>query len=505
MTIRSLKFLNYRIPFRIPFRTYTLMSQKNGSNHRALNKDNINPAVVRAEYAVRGELAIRAETLRSELKEGRKHPFKNIVNANIGNPQQLDQQPITFFRQVVSILQYPELLHTKGIFPKDVLDRATLLQKEIGSLGAYSHSQGVPHIRKDVADFIRVRDGDIAADPNDIFLTAGASQGVSQLLQVICASPTTGVLIPIPQYPLYTAALALMNTTPVPYILNEKDHWGTDVPAMHEGVRKARSDGTDVKAVVIINPGNPTGACLSRSEMEAVIDLAASERLVLMADEVYQTNIFKGEFISFKKVLRELQQRDSKYNHVELVSFHSTSKGMLGECGQRGGYFELVGFDPEVVEEIYKLASISLCAPVAGQVFVDLMVKPPQPGDESYDVYEQELKRTNDGLAERSCRLYEAFQRMEGVECQEPQGAMYLFPTINLPQKALEQAKNNGKSPDELYCLQLLDATGICMVAGKGFGQAEGTFHVRTTFLPPGTEWIESIEQFHQEFMKKFA
>ena len=81
---------------------------------------------------------------------------------------------------------------------------------------------------------------------------------------------------------------------------------------------------------------------------------------------------------------------------------------------------------------------------------------------------------------------------------------MYLFPTINLPQKAIEAAKEAGKKPDDFYCLSLLDATGICVVPGSGFGQMENTLHFRTTFLAPGTEWVSRMTKFHVEFMDQY-
>lgn len=81
---------------------------------------------------------------------------------------------------------------------------------------------------------------------------------------------------------------------------------------------------------------------------------------------------------------------------------------------------------------------------------------------------------------------------------------MYLFPTIRLPKKAVDAAAAEGRQPDELYAMQLLEATGICVIPGSGFGQAEGTLHFRTTFLAPGTEWVGSIVKFHQDFMDKY-
>lgn len=81
---------------------------------------------------------------------------------------------------------------------------------------------------------------------------------------------------------------------------------------------------------------------------------------------------------------------------------------------------------------------------------------------------------------------------------------MYLFPTITIPPKAIEAAKAESRSPDEFYAMQLLKATGVCMVAGSGFGQKEGTFHIRTTFLAPGTEWVGKVAKFHEEFMGQY-
>lgn len=81
---------------------------------------------------------------------------------------------------------------------------------------------------------------------------------------------------------------------------------------------------------------------------------------------------------------------------------------------------------------------------------------------------------------------------------------MYLYPTITIPPKAAAQAKKEGRSPDEFYCFRLLDATGICVLPGSGFGQKEGTLHFRTTFLAPGTEWVGRIKEFHEGFMGEF-
>ncbi|KAF2091344.1 PLP-dependent transferase [Saccharata proteae CBS 121410] len=479
---------------------------------KSLTIDNINPHVKAARYAVRGELAVKSEEYRAQLDAGKKDlPFDTVISANIGNPQQLDQKPLTFFRQVASILENPCLLEKEDVlvsalgYEKDVIARARKLLKFVGSVGAYSASQGAMGIREEVAKFIERRDGH-SADPSNIFLSNGASAGVNALLNIICATPSTGVLVPIPQYPLYTATLSVLNARCVPYYLDEHRQWGTNLDEIRAAYDTAQQNGTDTRAIVIINPGNPTGASLEVQDIENVLRFAAEKKIVVMADEVYQTNVFKGQFYSFKKVLRDLQQKEpGTFDNLELASLHSVSKGMIGECGHRGGYYEMVGFDEKVKAEVYKYVSIQLCPPVIGQCFVEMMVNPPKEGEESYPLYKKEYDGIFKGLYERAMALYEAFKKMEGVECQSPAGSMYLFPSITIPPKAIEAAKQQNKQPDEFYALRMLDATGVCTVPGSGFGQKDGSWHFRTTFLAPGTEWTGRLVEFHNGFMKEFS
>lgn len=497
----------------------------------------MNEHIKNVEYAVRGELAIKAETLKNQLSQPHKLPFNTIVNCNIGNPQQLQQKPITFFRQVMtsfchimlkkvvtkkliaafghqvaSLCDNPDLLlpETRHIvsqlYPQDALERAEVLLEHIGSVGAYSHSQGILHIRENVAKFIAERDG-YPANPDNIYLTQGASAGVQSILSVLIKDKSTGILIPTPQYPLYSATLSLLDATPVPYLLDESQDWSLNIIDLEKSVNTARSNGTDVRALVIINPGNPTGQCLSEENMREIIEFCCTQQIVLLADEVYQTNIYDPEarpFHSFKKVLMSM---DEQFHDLELVSFHSISKGMIGECGRRGGYFECHGIDPEVMAQLYKIASVSLCPNVHGQILVDLMCQPPKPGSPSYKKYSQEVSSIYKSLRRRSRKLEACFNSMEGVTCNPVYGAMYLFPQIRLPAKAIADAQAQGKVPDNFYCLQMLDATGVCVVPGSGFGQKEGTWHFRSTFLPPEDlfdSFCEKLAKFHQDFMDKY-
>ncbi|EDO18209.1 hypothetical protein Kpol_543p39 [Vanderwaltozyma polyspora DSM 70294] len=484
-----------------------------------LSVNDLNQHAVHADYAVRGSIPMRAEQLHAQIiNDPGSLPFDKIITANIGNPQQVGQKPLTFIRQVLSILEYPNILNDPelleklvqlGVYQRDVIERARKMLDSIGgSVGAYSASQGVLGFRQTVADFINKRDGcKQLASPNDIFLTGGASSAVHYLLSILCSGPEFGVLIPIPQYPLYTATLTLSNSTAIPYYLKEHTSWSTNTKEIEINIKESMANGVKPVAIVIINPGNPTGAILSESDLADIIRISAKYGIAIIADEVYQENIFPGfEFHSMRKVLLNLQSEfPGTYDNVQLASLHSTSKGFIGECGQRGGYMELIGFKDEVIAIVLKLASISICSVVTGQALMDLVTCPPQPGDASYKLDQEERNKIKQDLMFRADRLYGLFTSLEGVECQRPQGAMYLFPKLILPDKAIEKALQLEIPPDEYYCRELLDATGICTVPGSGFGQDPGTYHLRTTFLVPGTEWIERWREFHQQFYERFS
>ena len=193
---------------------------------------------------------------------------------------------------------------------------------------------------------------------------------------------------------------------------------------------------------------------------------------------------------------------------LQLISFHSISKGYTAECGLRGGYCEIIGLAPEVKREIYKLASISLCSNVVGQIATGIMVQPPQEGDASYGSYNAEKQAILDSLQRRSKRCYETLNQLENVECAPMEGALYAFPTIKMPAKAIEAAISKNMAADTMYCSELLDATGIVIVPGTGFHQEPGTFHFRTTILPPEEtmdKFFNLLKDFHSDFMKRYS
>jgi len=260
------------------------------------------------------------------------------------------------------------------------------------------------------------------------------------------------------------------------------------------------------RAIVVINPGNPTGQVLTRKNIEEIIKFAHKEKLFILADEVYQDNVYaKGsQFFSFKKVMFEM---GAPYNTMELASFFSTSKGYMGECGLRGGYSEVVNMDPGVKAMLLKSISAKLCPTVLGQATMDCVVDAPKEGDPSYNLFIKEKTAVLKSLAERASMVADAFNSIQGISCNPVQGAMYAFPKIALPPKAIAAAKKANQAPDTFYAFDLLESTGICIVPGSGFGQFPDTFHFRTTILPQPEKlaiMLEKFRTFHGEFLKKY-
>lgn len=453
------------------------------TEHGMLRLQDLSKAVVETEYAVRGPIVARARTLEAAGRE--------ITYCNIGNPQSLGQQPLSYVRQVLALCECPELMGAPGaarLFPQDAIATARrVLEGSQHGLGAYSESRGMRFVCEAVADFIRARDG-VEASADAVYLTDGASKGVQTVLRLVVAGPDDGVMIPIPQYPLYSATLTLYGARQVGYHLDEAHDWQLGRPLLERSLAQARAQGVRTRAICVINPGNPTGSVLDPGNVAMVLDFAREHDLVVLADEVYQDNVYAAgrRFTSFAKVLHERGMRD-----VSLFSFHSVSKGYLGECGHRGGYFEHRNVPPDVVAQLTKLQSVNLCANTPGQVVTYLLVRPPREGEPSHARYVRERDGILSALRERAQLVAEGLNRVPGIRCNEVAGAMYAFPSIELPP---------GRT-DEEYCMALLEAKGICVVAGSGFGQQPGTAHFRTTILPP-TEKIarvvEAIADFHR-------
>lgn len=463
-----------------------------------LNYNNLNQRLLNAEYAVRGRLVIRAQELE---KQGKK-----IIYCNIGNPHAFKQKPLTYVREVLSLIEYPTLLEhdIEHLFRSDSIEIAKFILSEIPEgIGAYSASSGIEFVRKAVAKFIAKRDN-IAADHEQILLTDGASKAAQTVITAIIKNHNDGIMVPIPQYPMYTATLSLVGGQKIGYYLDEDNHWQLNFESLINSYNEALQNNINPVAITVINPGNPTGAVISYDNIKMIINFAKKHNLAILADEVYQENIYSKDhqFHSFAKVMDEM-----KINDVSLFSFHSMSKGFYGECGHRSGYLEVRNVPKEVFAQFVKLQSINLCANVVGQIATYLMVSPPEKGSASYEMYQQEKNAILQDLAEKAQIIGNELNKIDGISVNIPDGALYAFVKIELP---TEQINNPHKdiAGDEKYCLALLEETGICVVPGSGFGQMPNTLHFRTTFLPPKEQILDLIKElklFHQNYVKELV
>lgn len=241
----------------------------------AWNETAMNQGLRKMQYAVRGDVVMKAETLKAQ---GRKITFTNI-----GNPHALGQHPITYYRQVLALCELPAdcgVDHPDAglLFPPDVVERAKEYREAIGSggTGAYSHSQGIAKFREKVAHFISERDGH-PAYPGDIFLTNGASTAIQYVLTALIASDRDGIMIPIPQYPIYSALIALLGGRQIGYELDESNGWAVTKKKLEGTLEESKKKGLVSKAMVIINPGAYTMGCA-----QYYIDILLLERYLTL-------------------------------------------------------------------------------------------------------------------------------------------------------------------------------------------------------------------------------
>jgi len=342
-------------------------------------------------------------------------------------------------------------------------------------------------------------------------LSDGASNAIHIVLSSMISGPNDGIMIPIPQYPLYTALIALDGGQEVPYFLNEEKGWEITSEDLQVSYDTAVKKGVNVKAIVIINPGNPTGNIMTAESISKVIEFCYKNKVAILADEVYQENIYKkgAKFVSFKKVIANLPK---PYNSVDLFSFNSTSKGFLGECGLRGGYAEFHNIHPDILAQLNKMKTIYLCSNTVGQLMTDLMINPPNQKENSPEVYNQYIKERDSifqSLVARADIVTKSLNKMKNVKSNEVEGAMYAFPSIFLSKAAIEEAKRRNLSPDLFYTMEVLENTGIVLVPGSGFRQKEGTYHFRiTTLIMPEEKLkrkMEDLDKFNTQFHEKYA
>jgi alanine-synthesizing transaminase len=313
---------------------------------------------------------------------------------------------------------------------------------------SYSPSEGIPQaldaIRADAEERKGIR------GIRDILVGHGASEPIELLLTAL-VEPGEGVLIPRPCYPLYEAIIAKLGARPVYYDLDEDNAWQPDPAAIAELV----DDGC--RAIVLINPNNPTGSIATRETLEQVLELAARHDLVVLSDEIYDRMILDDPqaFVSTAALRDDLP----------IATFGGLSKVWLGP-GLRIGWSILSG--PEAVvaplrDAMGRLSRARLCAshPVQWAIPAALAGR------------NEHIDEVNARLRQRRDLTVEHINAIPGWSIVPPRGSFYAFPRVELALDDLELVR------------QLILDTGVVLVHGSGFGQRPGTQHVRIVFLPP--------------------
>lgn len=259
-----------------------------------------------------------------------------------------------------------------------------------------------------------------------------------------------------------------------------------------------------MKAIVVINPNNPTGSILSLESMKEIIRFAHKHRIVIVADEVYQHNIYFGNtFTSFRKAALTIE---APYNNVSVISLNSISKGYTGECGVRGGYMQFHNVDPEVMKQVHKLRD-ACSVNVAGSIAMGVMAEPPSTENASKEVAEQfaeEKEKVLNMLEKKAKMAMEMLGECKNVECRAIMGGLYAYPRVLLPDSVVRRARECGQEPCEYFCKAMLEKTGVVTVPGCGFGQKAGTYHFRMSLLIWDLQEFAKVLQAMKSFISEF-
>ncbi|XP_045469541.1 alanine aminotransferase 2-like [Harmonia axyridis] len=476
---------------------------------KCLTPETVNPNYRGLEYSLSGPVLQKAIEIEKEILEGHKKKFKNVILLNIGDAQSLGQPPLTFPRQVLSLVAYPDLLRDKT-FPEDVKLRARDILENCpgGSAGSYSYLCGMDIIRKKIATYIEKRDN-VASNWENIIIGQGVADMAKLFMSLLKSNKyglAAGILNPVPECPFYSSIIAELGLKRIDYFIDEDNQWNININELQRAIDEAKSR-CNPRAIIVINPGNPTCHILTKSNMEEIVKFAFKENLIIIADEVYQNDVLKDDcdFISFKRILNDMGK---PYSDIELVSLMSVSKGVFAESGIKSGYAEFVNLDPEIPPMFVNLASASYNPSALAQSTLYSLVNPPKPNEPSYELFKHEKNVIIGGLKMSASIAEESIHSLEGMSCNPLEGGTFFYPRLMLPQVAIERADRMKLSPDEFYAMELLQETGICVAPGSAFKQKPGTYHIRMT-LPSDPEMaheiMERFKEFHFQFMKSFS
>ncbi|MBD8010940.1 pyridoxal phosphate-dependent aminotransferase [Microbacterium sp. Re1] len=381
-------------------------------------------------YEIRGKALIEAARLESEGHQ--------ILKLNTGNPATFGfEAPHQIVRDMLAALP---------------------------TAHGYSESKGVITARRAVVSRYEEIDGFPRFDPDDVFLGNGVSELITMVMQALLDEGDE-VLIPAPDYPLWTAMTSLAGGTPVHYLCDEQNGWQPDL----EDIRSKVTPRT--KAIVVINPNNPTGAVYSREVLEGIVQIARENDLLLLSDEIYDRILFdEATHIPTATLAPDLL----------CLTFNGLSK-TYRVAGYRSGWVVITGPTSHArgfLEGITLLASTRLCPNVPAQYAVQAALG----GVQSID----SLSAPTGRLHEQRDIAWRGLEAIPGVSCVKPAGALYAFPRLDPEVHEIRD--------DEKLVYDLLVSEKILLVQGTGFNWATPD-HLRVVTLPEARVLSEAVER----------
>ena len=369
-------------------------------------------------YDIRGPVYEKALQLQ---REGYK-----ITSLNIGNPAAFGfETPDEIIHDIIMNIRNAQgYADSRGLFSA----RKAVMQ--------YYQSQGVKNIEID-----------------DIFIGNGVSELIA-LVMTALLNPNDEILIPSPDYPLWTTSVSLAGGTPVHYVCDEESDWNPDLKDIESKITKK------TRGIVLINPNNPTGAVYEKEIVEGIVRLAEKHKLIVFADEIYDKILYDGAKHHSTAGMSE---------ETLIITMGGMSKNYRA-AGFRGGWMILTGAKHKAksyIEGLSFMASMRLCSNVITQYGIQTALG----GYQSIN----DLVIPSGRLYKQMELSYQKLIDIPGITCVRPKGAMYLFPKIDLKQFNF---KNDGD-----FVLSLLEDQRILVVAGGGFNYKQPD-HFRIVFLP---------------------
>ncbi len=338
----------------------------------------------------------------------------------------------------------------------------------------YSDSKGMFAPRKAIMHYCQSKKI-MGVGLDDIYIGNGASELIVMAMQGLL---NTGdeVLVPAPDYPLWTAAVTLAGGTPRHYICDEANEWNPDLVDIRSKIT------ANTRAIVVINPNNPTGALYSEEILQEIIQIAREHELIIFADEIYDKMLYDGATHTSMASLAD---------DLLFVTMNGLSKNYRA-CGYRAGWMVLSGekkHAQDYINGLTILASMRLCSNVPGQFAIQTALG----GYQSIN----DLVAPTGRLCRQRDLAYKLLTAIPGVTCVKPKAALYLFPRFD--------PKIYPIKDDQRFILELLETEKVLVVQGSGFNWPHPD-HIRIVFLPNADDLTEAfgrIARFLEQYRKR--